>query len=452
MSPKKLLLLTAIVAALFAFIALFERKMPTTSERERKGDLYWDIPEEQIGRIELTRDGEKLEFARAAGSGWKMIRPEKYPADDFAVNLVATNLAELKRVGEDSADARPADYGLETPVATATLTWTDPQDPKAPKTRTIEFGKEVPGTDVVAARVAGTEKVLFVPESVLADLRKKADDFQSKDVFGGTASAISRMEILRGRSRLVLSRKDAGWWLSEPLADLADSAEADRLAGQLASLRVQEFLHGTQDLAALGLSPPLYRVTVTGDKGALTSVDFGSVRSDGDSVYARRDGQVLTVEREIVDDLSREAEPFRSAKLLAFNRSEVTTLEASFDGASYALQQGDGGWASQGRPVLAASADDVLSALLDLKSRSFLDPAAIATLEAPKASVTVKAKSGLAGTLTFYPRAAEMIAKVSARPGGFLVDSDAPSRLEAAFKKAVTSPTPVSTPAATPKP
>jgi hypothetical protein len=57
-SPKKLLLLTAIVAVLFAFIALFERKMPTTSERERKGDLYWDIPEEQVGRIELTRGGE----------------------------------------------------------------------------------------------------------------------------------------------------------------------------------------------------------------------------------------------------------------------------------------------------------------------------------------------------------------------------------------------------------
>jgi hypothetical protein len=66
------------------------------------------------------------------------------------------------------------------------------------------------------------------------------------------------------------------------------------------------------------LSPPLYRVTVTGDKGALTSVDFGSVA--GRRSVARRDGQVLTVEREIVDDPSREAEPFRSAKL-AFNRA-----------------------------------------------------------------------------------------------------------------------------------
>lgn len=448
MSPKKLLLLTAIVAVLFAFIALFERKMPTTSERESKGDLYWDIPEEQIARIELTRGSEKLEFERVAGTSWRMIRPEKYPADDFAVNTVAAELAELKRVGEDAPDARPADYGLEAPVATATLTWTDPKEPQARQTRTIEFGREIPGTDVVAARVAGTEKVLFVPMSVLSDLRKKADDFESKDVFGGAASEISRMEILRGRSRLVLSRKDGGWWLSEPLADLADSGEADRLAGQLAGLRVEEFLHGSHDLAALGLNPPLYRVTVTGDKGALTSVDFGAMRSAGNSVYARRDAQVLTVEREIVEDLSREAEPFRSIRLFAFNRGELTALEASFDGASYALQQAEGGWASQGRPVLAAAADDVLTTLLDLKSRAFLDAADIAALGAPIASVTLKTKSGPAGTLTFYPRTGEMVAKVSARPGGFLVDREAPSRLEAAFKKALSSPTP----AASPKP
>ena len=445
MSPKKLLLLTAVVAVLFAFIALFERKMPSTSERERKGDLYWDIPDEQIGRIEVTRGGETLEFERS-GAGWKMIRPEKYPADAFAVNAVAAELAEMRRVGEDSGDARPADYGLESPAATATLTWADPNEPRARKTRTIEFGKQIPGTDVVAARLAGSEKVLFVPLSVLSDLRKKAHDFESRDVFGGLPSEITRMEVLRGGSRLVLSRKDGGWWLSEPLADLADSAEADRLARQLAALRVREFLHGSQDLPALGLNPALYRVTITGEKGALVSVDFGATRSDGNSVYARRDGHVLTVEGDIVEDLSREAGPFRSTKLLAFNRVEATALEASFDGASYTLQQSDGGWTSQGRPVLAAAADDVLSALLDLKSRSFLDAAAIATLEVPVASVTVKTKSGPAGTLTFYPRAEEMIAKVSARPGGFLVARDVPSRLQSAFKKALTSPTPVATP------
>ena len=48
MSPRKLLVLTAVVAVLFAFIVLFERKMPSTAERQRKGELYWDLPEDRI--------------------------------------------------------------------------------------------------------------------------------------------------------------------------------------------------------------------------------------------------------------------------------------------------------------------------------------------------------------------------------------------------------------------
>ncbi len=181
MSAKKLLALTAVVAALFAFIVLFERRMPTTEERTRKGDLYWDIPEEQVERIELARAGEVLEFQRAGEAGWRMVRPEKYPADPFAVRNVVSELAELKRAGgEDANDARPGDYGLDKPAAKATIVWGDPADPKSRKTRTLEFGAGVPGTDVVAARVEGTEKVLFVPASLLAALRKNADDFESR--------------------------------------------------------------------------------------------------------------------------------------------------------------------------------------------------------------------------------------------------------------------------------
>jgi hypothetical protein len=258
MSPKKLLALSAVVVALFAFIVLVERRMPTTEERSRKGDLYWDIPQDRIERIELARGAERLEFQRAGEAGWKMIKPEKYPADAFAVGAVVTDLAEMKRAGgEDAAEARPGDYGLEAPVAKATIVWSDAADPKSLKSRTVEFGANIPGTDVVAARVEGTEKVLFVPASVLASLKKNADDFESREVFGVTAGDASRLEILRGRGKLAFVRKDGAWWIAEPMADLADTSAVDRLVGALAGLRAKDFVHGSQDLAAIGLNPPL---------------------------------------------------------------------------------------------------------------------------------------------------------------------------------------------------
>ncbi len=450
MSPKKLLLLTAVVAALFAFIVLFERKMPSTSEQQRKGDLYWDLPQERVTRLTLTRGDEILEFERAEGSPWRMVKPAAYPADALAVNGVVTELAELKRAGGDTADAKLSDYGLEKPAARASLVWTEADSPKAAKTRTLDFGLEVPGTDIASARVEGEEKVLFIPSAVVTSVRKPVDDFRSKEVFGGSSSDVTRLEVLRGRGKLVLSRKEGAWWLSEPFADLADSTEADRLVNQLTSLRVGEFVHGSDDLGALSLNPPLYHVTVTGEKGAVTSLDFGATRSDGNSIYALRNGQVLTVDREIVDELSKEAEPFRSTLLVAFDRGEATAVEGRFGETRRALAREKDGWVSAGHPVLAPAVDDLLSALLALKSKAFLDAAEAANLEKPVAEITVRRKDGPPWTLSFSPHAGTMAAKVSGRPGGFVLDRDAVDKLSTAFEKAL-APPPTASPTGVPK-
>jgi len=444
-SARKLLALTAVVAALFAFIFLFERKMPSTAERQRKGNLYWDLPEDRLTDLTLTRGTETVEFARAEGAPWRMVKPDRYPADPFAVNSAAGELTDLKQASVDSAEARPQDYGLDHPVATAKLTWTDAADPSAVRTRTIEFGVDIPGTDITAARVAGQSTVLFVPSSALAAVKKPVDDFRSRDLFGGRSADVSRVEILRGRGRLVLFRRDGAWWLSEPVADLADSGEADRLVGQLTGLRTLEFIHPADDLAALSLQPPLYRVSLTGEKGAVTSVDFGATRSDGNSVYARKDGRVQTVDQEIVAELSKESEPFRSSTLVAFNRGDVTSVEADFESDKHILTRDDTGWSSGGRPVLASAVDDVLNAIAALKSKGFVDDAGVRALPPPAATVIVRTKTGPPWTIGLRPRAGELVATVSSRPGGFVVEGAVSGKLGAVFARAVTPPTPAPT-------
>ena len=207
-------------------------------------------------------------------------------------------------------------------------------------------------------------------------------------------------------------------------------------------LRAKDFVHGAQDLPAIGLNPALFRVTVTGAKGAVTAVDFGATRSDGNTIYARRDGQVFTVERDILDELSREAEAFRARALLGVSRGDATAVEGAFGTASYSLEQKDGGWSSGGRPVLAASADDLLGALLDLKAGDFVDEAATKALAPATATITIRVRSGEPWTIALHPGAAGVTARVSSRPGGFLVAGDTAQKLESAFRKAVTEPTP----------
>lgn len=451
MSPRKLLFLTAVVLLLFAFILLFERKMPTTAEREQKGDLVWELPEDRIESIRLQNAGATVELKKGNDNRWRLVKPEAYPADASLVSDLVSQLARMKRTGGESAEARPEDYGLKTPSAAATVFLKNGGNSQKKLSRTIEFGLDIPGTDTTAARPAGSDLVVFVPSSVANLVKKKADEFKSKEVFGGSALDVSRLEVERGRGRLSLAKKNGIWWLEQPLADLADGDFAQRAIGELTGLKVLEFLPPTerQNLAVLGLAPPLYRVGLADAKGVTTTVDLGATRSDGNSIYARRENQVFTVPSTMTEDLSKEAVAFREAHLVRFDRLAISGVEGSFSKASFSFAKKDGSWNLGGRTLTASAGEDLLSALLDLKSRSFVDEAQANTLksEEPAATATVRLSAGEPWTLKFYLVRGETRAVVSGRPGAFVLAGETVATLEAAFQKAASSlaPTPAPT-------
>ena len=438
MSARKLLLLTAVVFGLFAFIVFFERKMPTTGERQSKGDLHWDLPEDRVVSIQLDHGGSIVELVHD-GDAWRLTRPAPYPADSFAASDLARQLAQLRRVGGDSSEARPEDYGLTKPTAKATIVWKDAGDEKKRSTRTIEFGIDIPGTDIAAARVAGQTRVLFVPASVAASVKKPASDYQSKDVFGGSTADVARLDLERGRGHLLLTQRDGIWWMEQPLKDLADADAASRLAGA-----------DKDTLATWGLAPPLYRVMLSDAKGKATTAEFGSTRSDGNSVYGRREGQAFTVASSIVEEFSKEAEAFRETHLVRFDRAKASALEGTFGADSVKLERGkDGGWSAAGKPVLAGSVEDAMSAVLDLKSKSFLDEGEARALasRAPSGEIKIAVSDGEPWDIKLYAGNGEPAAVVSRRPGAFRIASDPTATLLAAFRKAAAPP-----PAATASP
>ncbi len=455
MSSRKILILTALVIALFAFIVFVERKMPTTEERQQKGDLVWDLPEDRIDSITLTGPAGAIELDRAGASAWRLARPEPpYPADGFAASDLVSQLARLKRASPDIPEAKPEDYGLASPSAKATIVWKEDSKTARKQTRTLEFGTEIPGTDATAARVAGTSTVLFVPTTLANAVKKKPDDFKSKEVFGSSLDAV-RLDVDRGRGRLSLAKKDGVWWLRQPISDLADRDAAEKLVGALTGLRALEFIASPQKpgLASFGLAPPLYRVALADAKGPAISVDFGATRSDGNSVYAERENQVFTVASSIVEDLSREAEAFREPRLVRFDRASAVGLDGAFAQSSFSLVRREGGWSLGPRAVTAPAVDDLLSALLDVKSKSFEDDAEGKALAGgrPAATVTVRLAAGAepsSWTVKFYPKGTETEATVSGRPGAFLIAGDPVSALETAFQKAAAAPTPAPTTAA----
>lgn len=440
MSSRKILILTGLVVLLFGFIVFFERKMPTTSEAAQKKELLWDLPVDQVETLRLEQSGSPaVELKRTGPAAWRLVHPESYPADSTASADVAAQLARPHRAGSESADARAEDYGLVAPSTKATIVWKDPKSAGKPQSRTIEFGVDIPGTDAVAARASGSPRVFFLASSVAAAARKSGADLRSKDVFGGTASEVTKVDIERGRGRVALARKNGVWWLNQPVVDLADGDFSQRFVDELTNMKALEFVASgeRQNLAALGLAPPLYRVTLA-DAKTPTSVDFGATRSDGNTVYARRETQVFLVPSSIVEDLSREAVVFREPRLVRFDRATLSAIEATLGPERYSLAKKDAGWVSGTRTVPAAAADDLMTALLDLKSRSFLDDTAAASFasRAPDATVTARLGAAETWTIRLFRTHADTEAVVSGRPGAFQLAGDAVGRLNEAFRKA----------------
>jgi hypothetical protein len=365
---------------------------------------------------------------------------------------VVSQLARLRRTGGDSADAKPDDYGLKTPAVKATINWKDGKGKKL--SRTVEVGIDIPGTETTAARAAGGGPVLFVSTNLALAVKKAPDEFKSREVFGPANPDNARLDVDRGRGRLSLAKKDGAWWLKQPLSDLADGDAVEKLIGALTGLKVIDFLPSPegQGLASLGLSPPLFHVVLADSKGPGITVDFGASKADGNSIYGRRENQVFTVASTAAEDLSREAEAFREPKLLRFDRGAVTSIEGSFASQKFLFERKQEGWTLNGKSVVASSADDLMSALLDVKSRSFGDDARAKALaeRQPAATVTVKLPAGEPWIVKVYPGAAQSDATVSQRPGSLILAAEASSTLEAAFRKAAAPPTPAPAPVYSP--
>ncbi|HKF42401.1 MAG TPA: DUF4340 domain-containing protein [Thermoanaerobaculia bacterium] len=454
MTSRKLIVLTALVIALFAFVFFFERKLPSTTERKQKGDLVWEIPEEQVQSVKLEKGGAVLELDRAGEKSWRLVKPDTYPADGFAASDVVSQLARLRRTSPDSAEAKPEDYGLKTPLVKATITWKDDKNPGKPSSRIVEVGIDIPGTETTAARAGGAGPVLFVSTNLALAVKKTADEFKSREVFGPNNPDNSRLDVDRGRGRLSLAKKDGAWWLKQPLSDLADNDAVEKLISSMTALKVIDFVPSPpgQGLASLGLSPPLFHVVLADAKGPGVTVDFGASKADGNSVYGRRENQVFTVASTVTEDLTREAEAFREPKLVRFDRSLVTSIEGVFPKTKYLFERKQDGWTLGGKTIVASSVDDLMSALLDLKSRSFGDEARAKALgdRQPAATVTIKVSSGEPWTIKIYPESLQAEAVVSPRSGSLVLAADAPATVEGAFQKAATPPTPAPAPVYTP--
>lgn len=429
MKTKNLVVLTAIVLALGAYIVLVERHRPSSEDARREADAVLPgLERERVTELRIEREGAVLRLARE-GEAWRLVEPIAYPADEATVSSALGALANLKaerRLEAEGLD--PAAYGLEPPAATVNLRLDDGSE------LALAVGDELPLGSTRALRRAGSDEIVIAPGWFMSDLERGLDDWRSREVADLQADEIASITIEAGPDTIRALRTGEQWRLESPLEDLADRDHLQGLLSDLAALRIEEFLDGAASLEELGLATPEYRLRIVpADGGEPLRLELGATRErDGATeVACRRDGgELFWAADRVRTRLAKAPVLWRSKKVWPFDSWEVEELRLRNPSESVELEKVDFQWrlVGDGGEVDQARVSDRLTALAGLEAAGY-DLLAPPTPEMGRAEL-VLAAAGEGGERTtigfsfFEPMSegGQAMVVVSGREAGMGVD------------------------------
>ena len=465
MKPRTLLVLTVVVAALAAFVWFYERKLPTSEEaKAEEKKVLAGVKADAVREVSIVRGGTTVRIVRegkppaeeekkasddeenampSSTSDWRLASPLQARADRSAVEGLLSNVLGLEMARTlEKVDRK--EYGLAPPAALVTVVTADGK-------RTLEVGRELPGTDQRAVAVAGEAAVHAVTSSFWSDLTKPPGDWRSRELFAGTRDDVERVSLQTGGNRIVLARRGDEPWLEAPIADRADRERFDELVDALTTLNATEFVDQPPASATeLGLEPPQTVVEVVrkgqakpliprppgGPGGRSTTsgladgsplwfrLELGAPKAEpataptpsdssggGETAktstrYARADGQLVTINASaLFESVARPPQEWRSRGWTTFAVYDVDKIEVKDGHGALTLTRDEGDWKRGKDKIFYGTVSDFLAAVTDAKAEKLLDASTAAGLAAgpPALTITLTGSGGKSQTLTLWP-------------------------------------------------
>jgi hypothetical protein len=287
-----------------------------------------------LRRFVLEGEGGVRKLRRAEWGGFRFdgmlgdVRVDKEGLDRVLVQLARTK-------AERFIDVKAAETALKG-ASSVTMTM-QPEDPKR-ATGIVLIGGKCPGSedDLIVLRKQPDALAACASRSIWQGFIVPADELVDRKVFSAALDQVEGLVIVRGEAELDMQRKGEGFVLRKPnRAEVDSAAGTQRLEGLLGA---SGHLIEKPDLAALGLEPPRGRVVIThlldeGTKPKEQVVLIGAPGSDGKThVLRKQDGAVLELSREDARLLAPDASLVRSLKILAFQPSDLHSIEVRLDG------------------------------------------------------------------------------------------------------------------------
>ncbi|MEP7013066.1 MAG: DUF4340 domain-containing protein [Acidobacteriota bacterium] len=441
MKPRTLLILLLLVAGLGSFIAFYERKMPSSEERDAQAKKIFSFGPGEVLSLAIERQGSQgapLAFERiekpaksakpedktgetsdeapapaaesitAADWSWRIVHPLAARADAASVGRLVDSLVGLER-SSTIDDVDPKATGLDKPEAKIRLK-------TAEGTTVLEIGAKVPVGGERIVRIEGKSEAYAVPDAFWNDLLREPGTWRDKQIFSGDREAIERITIrpplapgAPAASEVVLAKHPDGYWLERPIADRADRDLVEALLSDLTGLAADRFVESPASPAEMGLEPPKGTIEVA-SKGQPQPfhLDLGGLvgaAADGEapSTYARAGGQLFTTKSRVGEALMRGGEDWRSRAVSSIEVYQVDSVHVEEDGAPpLDVTRAGTDWQRGKDTISYTPVSDLLYALSELRAEKLIEglPNAFG-----KSSliITLKGAEGKKEILHFYP-------------------------------------------------
>ena len=350
-----------------------------------------EIPEDQIAQVSIKKkDGEPVVLKRD-GTKWTLTAPTASAADQDAARSLVTSLSSFasdKLIEEKAADIAP--FGLAAPSIEVVVTKKDG------KTAKLLIGDDTPTGGGAFAKTDGDARIFSVASFNKTNVDKSWKDLRDKRLLTVDSDQISRVELsAKGQTIELGKNSKSEWTIIKPGPYRADNFQIEELVRKLKDAKMDTAISSEDAAKAAGKfagGTPVGVARVTDNAGTQT-LEIRKVAADS-AYYAKSsalDG-VHKVANELGEGLDKKLEDFRNKKLFDFGFNELTAIEVSSGGKSYAFTKSGENWTAGGKTMDPAGVQSLIDKARDLAALKFADNGA----GEAALSIMVTAKGGKA--------------------------------------------------------
>jgi hypothetical protein len=439
MRTKVTLLLVFLNLCLFFFIFKIMPRMISTEQLKQARTRVLPATAADIQAIEISSGGQSTRLIKR-GDLWHLSSPIDWPANPHAVSRILTDLQFLKHETSFEVSSLKqnklslADYGLEKPVITVTLTPNVPRGDTGgqPAERIVlRIGNPTDIGNHLYVLSPDGQRVHVVARSLAESLSIPLDQLRSSALFNIPEFEVRSFNLqiaAPSNLRVHVRREGNRWFFETPVAARAKAAAVKLALSQLHNLRVGSFLSQPPPPELSPVTTPVFRISLGGNNRSETLLIGGAVPQEpaktagtAQEFFAQIDGKntlfTLALSPELVELLRSAQDKLRETRILEFDPSAISTItlrapnqtELSLKRLEGASGENPAQWqivrrdADKAPSTLAADpgvVKDLLDALVHLSALKFLRDAPTSADEeawgfnSPEREVLLQAENG----------------------------------------------------------